>query len=164
MRVLNSSRKQQNNGNEHHFNVGYLKITVILLVLFELLSFLFYHDLLVSSYLFHFCLRVVKSNFQKKYIALLALISILYKNSHFITMSMIYIFLFPTLNKLILILLLILIIIPGRLSARESCVLSVGRTLKPWVATFLRGENSNIKLGAGEYLALVGNYLDMVSR
>ena len=33
----------------------------------------------------------------------------------------------------------------------------------PWLATFLEEETFNIKLGAGESLALVGNHLEMMS-
>ena len=44
----------------------------------------------------------------------------------------------------------------------DSCVSWVERTLKPWLPTFLREENCNIKSGASESLALVGNHLEMV--
>ena len=42
------------------------------------------------------------------------------------------------------------------------CATRVRKALYSWLATFLRKENSNIKLQAGESLALVGNHLDMV--
>ena len=38
----------------------------------------------------------------------------------------------------------------------------VRKALYPWLATFLKKENSNIKLGGGESLPLVGNHLEMM--
>lgn len=49
-------------------------------------------------------------------------------------------------------------------AAGNSRVSWVGRSLKSWLVTFLREKNSNIKLGVGESLVLVGNHLQIVSR